>query len=78
MLAGEAVLVEDDAETLLHPGDICVWKAGEPNGHCIQNRGVAECSFMAVSAGTNSGGSYPDIDMCWGPDGFTRKDGTRF
>lgn len=76
MLTGAAVLVEDDGETSLSPGDICVWPAGSENGHCIQNRSAAPCSFLAVSAGPDTGGVYADIDMRWGPDGYTRKDGT--
>lgn len=79
MLAGEAVLVEDDGETVLHPGDICVWAAGVPNGHVIQNRSTVPCTFLAVSAGdASAGGVYSDIDMMWGPQGFTRKDGTPY
>ena len=78
MLEGEAVLVEDDGETLLRAGDICVWPAGVANGHCLQNRSAQDCAFLAVSAGQNLGGSYSDIDMRWGPEGFTRKDGTPY
>lgn len=78
MLTGEAVLVEDKGETALLPGDICVWPAGAENGHCIQNRSEAPCSFLAVSAGHDTGGIYSDIDMRWGPQGYTRKDGTTF
>lgn len=76
MLAGEAVLVEDDGETVLGPGDICTWAAGVANGHCLQNRSNMPCTFLAVSAGDASqGGVYSDIDMLFGPAGFTRKDG---
>lgn len=83
MLSGAAVLVEDgpgggQSETPLAPGDICIWPAGVENGHCIQNRSPADCSFLAVSAGEDTGGSYSDIDMRWGPEGFTRKDGTPY
>ena len=80
MLTGEAVLVEDDGETVLRPGDIAAWPKGVRNGHCLQNRSDAECSFVAISAGdsANDSGSYPDIDMQFGPDGFSRKDGTPF
>ena len=78
ILAGEAVLVEDDAETMLRAGDIATFPKGVANGHCLQNRSEAECSFLAVSAGENNGGSYSDIDMCWGPEGFTHKDGTKY
>jgi len=78
MLSGEAVLVEDDGETVLRTGDICVWPAGAENGHCLQNRSDAACCFLAVSAGPDTGGGYSDIDMRWGPEGFTRKDGSKF
>jgi uncharacterized cupin superfamily protein len=79
MLAGEAVLVEDHGETVLHPGDICTWAAGDANGHCVQNRSSAPCTFLAVSAGdASAGGEYADIDMKWGPQGFTHKDGTPY
>ncbi|MEO5707070.1 MAG: cupin domain-containing protein [Alteraurantiacibacter sp.] len=78
MLAGEAVLVEDAGENVLHPGDICTWPAGAPNGHCLQNRSDAPCTFLAVSAGEDTGGVYPDIDMMWDSQGFTHKDGTPY
>jgi uncharacterized cupin superfamily protein len=80
MLSGEAVLVEDSGETVLRAGDIAAWPKGTANGHCLQNRSSAECSFIAISAGddANDAGDYPDIDMKFGPGGFTRKDGTPY
>ena len=80
MLSGEAVLVEDDSETVLRAGDVAAWPKGTPNGHCLQNRSDADCCFVAISAGDeeNDRGDYPDIDMRFEPDGFTRKDGTRY
>ncbi|RJX67974.1 cupin domain-containing protein [Tsuneonella suprasediminis] len=80
MLAGEAVLIEDDGETMLHPGDVVAWVAGVENGHHLQNRSDADCVFVAISAGDKSrdSGSYPDIDMQFDPDGYARKDGTRY
>jgi uncharacterized cupin superfamily protein len=79
MLSGEATLVEDGGTSTLHPGDICVWPAGNPNGHCIQNNSAAECRFLVVSAGDDeAGGVYSDIDMLFGEGGYTRKDGTPY
>ncbi len=80
MLSGEAVLVEDSGETVLRAGDIAAWPKGVTNGHCLQNRSDTECSFVAISAGdsANDAGEYPDIDMRFGPSGFTRKDGTPY
>jgi uncharacterized cupin superfamily protein len=80
MLSGEAVLVEDSGETVLRPGDVCAWPAGVRNGHHLQNRTDAECTFVTVSSGNSErdSGEYPDIDLVFDPDGYARRDGTRF
>ena len=80
MLSGEAVLVEDGGETVLRAGDVAAWPRGKANGHCLHNRSDSECSFVAISAGdsANDAGDYPDIDMRFGPGGFTHKDGTPY
>jgi uncharacterized cupin superfamily protein len=79
MLSGEAVLVEDNGRTLLRPGDICAWPKGVENGHHVINESSADCSFLAISGGPDTGGSYPDIDMMWTGDGsYRHKDGTRY
>lgn len=80
MIAGEAVLVEDDGEQVIRPGDVIVWPAGIENGHHLQNRSHQPCVFVVASAGDYDldGGVYPDIDMVFDPDGYARKDGTRY
>lgn len=80
MLSGEAVLVEDNGETVIRPGDICAWPAGARNGHHLQNRSNEPCVFVAVGAGDRDKdhGEYPDIDMRFGPEGYSRKDGTPY
>ena len=80
MISGEAVLVENDGETMLRAGDVAAWPKGAENGHCLQNRSGADCSFVAISAGdaANDAGDYPDIDMKFQPGAFTRKDGTPY
>ena len=79
MLTGEAVLVEDDGRTILRPGDICAWAEGVENGHHLINESAEDCSFVAISAGPDLGGWYPDIDMMWTEDGkFRHKDGTPY
>ena len=76
MLSGEAVLVEDDGRTVLRPGDICAWPKGAANGHHLINESAADCSFVAIGGGTNTGGFYPDIDMVWDDkDRYLSKDG---
>ena len=80
MLSGEAVLVEDDGETVLRAGDIAAWPKGVQNGHCLQNRSDADCSLIAISAGdsANDHGEYPDIDLKFAPEGYLHKDGTPY
>jgi uncharacterized cupin superfamily protein len=78
MLAGEAVLIEDDGETILRPGDCAAWPKGVANGHHLVNRSDADCSFVCVSAGDDTAGSYSDIDMRWTADGYVHKDGTPY
>jgi uncharacterized cupin superfamily protein len=65
MLSGEAVLIEDSGRTILRPGDVCAWPEGLADGHHLINESSSDCSFIAVSAGPDLGGEYPDIDMIW-------------
>jgi uncharacterized cupin superfamily protein len=79
MLTGRAVLIEDDGETELVPGDIAAWPKGSRNGHHLINRSAEPCSFVCVSAGTNTGGGYSDIDMLFtGDNRYVHKDGTLY
>ena len=75
MLAGEAVLVEDAAETMLQPGDIACFPAGAANGHHLQNRSARPCRFLAIGTDRIAVDEchYPDIDMHLGPAGFRHK-----
>jgi len=80
VLAGEVVLVEDSGETILRPGDCAGWKAGVPNGHCLQNRSQAEALVLEVGSRIEGEqAEYSGIDMRVGADGiYTRKDGTPY
>lgn len=79
MLSGEAVLVEDEGETVLSAGDIAAWPMGSTNGHHLINRSGEPCEFVALSAGDRSDGGYSDIDMVFTADGrFCRRDGSEY
>lgn len=80
ILSGEAVLVEDEGETVLRAGDVAVWPRGVRNGHCLQNRSEADCTMIAVSAGDSERdyGEYPDIDLRFSGDDYLHKDGTPY
>ena len=83
IVQGEVVLVTDDGEETLRAGDCAGFKAGEPNGHCLQNRSNAD--VIALEVGTRSSecaAYYPECDMVAPAGGkpaiFTRKDGTPY
>ena len=66
MLTGEAVLVEDDGERELRPGDVAAWPKGVTNGHQLDQpdeRCPAPSSPSAPARSTTGG--YSDIDMIW-------------
>ena len=80
MVSGDAVLIEDEGETPVGPGDVLAWAAGARNGHRLHNRGETECVFIAISAGARDAdsGEYSDIDMVFNSQGYFRKDGTPY
>ncbi len=79
MLSGHAVLVEDDGEHEVGPGDVLAWRKGSRNGHHLVNRSDQPCAFVAVSAGKSTSGGYSDIDMIWTEDGaYRHRDGTEY
>lgn len=78
MIAGSAVLVEDDGSTIVQPGDVCVWPKGNTNGHHLRNEGSTDCVFVVISGGKRAGGGYSDIDMLFTADAYFHKDGTPY
>ena len=79
MLAGEAVLVDDTGEHALKAGDVAAFPKGDGNGHVLQNRSDAPCSYVAIGRPAASDCHYPDIDMhLTNGRGFHRKDGSAF
>jgi uncharacterized cupin superfamily protein len=79
MIAGEAVLVDNDGETVLRAGDCAAFPKNDGNGHVLQNRGDTDCVFVAVGRPSDTDCHYPDIDMHLFPGkGFRRKDGADF
>ena len=64
VLQGEVVLVEDDGETVLKPGDAAGFKANTPNGHHVINRSQRDAVILEI--GTRSKqetARYPDVDL---------------
>lgn len=80
ILEGEAVLIEDEAETVMRAGDCAAFPKGVANGHHLVNRGDADCIFIAVGKPAETDCHYPDIDMHLDAKNsrFTRKDGSAY
>jgi uncharacterized cupin superfamily protein len=80
MLSGEAVLEEEDGESLLRPGECAAFPKAVANAHRLVNRSGAPCVFIAVGRIAGSDCHYPDIDMHLDANAkcFTRKDGTPY
>jgi uncharacterized cupin superfamily protein len=82
VLEGEVVLVTDDGEESLLPGDCVGFKAGIKNGHHLQNRSQQQAVVLEIGSRkvAEDEGEYPDIDMRFEKHraGFVRKDGTPY
>lgn len=83
VLRGEVTLVTDEGAEVLGTGDAAGFKAGDENGHCLQNR--TQEAVLVLEIGTrikSDGAHYPDIDLVAPPDGqpavYTRRDGTPY
>ena len=61
MLEGELVLVEDDGETILKPGDCAGFKANVANGHHLVNRSDRDAVYLEI--GTRSHAERVTIRM---------------
>jgi len=80
MLAGEAVLIEEGGETMMHPGDIAAFPKSVPDGHHLVNRSDTDCVFVAIGRPAATDCHYPDIDMHLdaASNSFTHKDGSPY
>ena len=76
VLEGELTLVTDAGEEILQSGDCAGFKAGVRDGHHLQNRSGKEAILLEIgSRRIEDEGDYPDIDMRFGPKGYSHKDG---
>ncbi len=81
MTAGELVLIDDDGEHVMRPGDCAAFPAGDANGHHLINKTDVPAAFLVVGTRTPTETAvYSDIDMKVDVDAdgytFTRKDGS--
>jgi uncharacterized cupin superfamily protein len=83
VLEGEVVLIEDEGETALRPGDAAGFKANAPNGHHLVNQSQRDAVYLEIGTrAKNERAEYPDLDLVAVRDDtgmyYTRKDGKRY
>jgi len=83
VLEGELVLVENEGETVMRPGDAAGFKAGVANGHHLFNRSDRDAVYLEIGTRAKTERAhYSDVDLAVVKDeaGFryTRKNGTPF
>lgn len=81
MIAGDVVLIEEDGEYILGPGDAATFKAGVANGHHLHNRNDKNAHYLVVGTrAENERAHYSDIDRLYvrenGEIQRTKRDGT--
>lgn len=78
VLTGALVLVEEGGSVALTAGNIAVFPAGAPDGHCLRNESDMPAQFFVV-ASRNAGDRchYAEADLVAEADGSLRRtDGT--
>ena len=74
MLEGELVLKENDAETVLRPGDAAGFKANSGIGHCLINRSSRDAVYLEIGTRSpNERVHYSDVDLMLERDGGNRR-----
>jgi uncharacterized cupin superfamily protein len=64
MISGELVLVTDEGEEILGPGDCVGFKAGDPNAHHLQNRSDGIAVYYDVGGrDAFDVSTFPDIGL---------------
>jgi uncharacterized cupin superfamily protein len=83
VLSGEVTLVTDAGAERLGAGDAAGFKAGDRDGHCLQNRSGADVLVLEIGTRVaDDAADYPGIDMLAPPGGapaeYTHRDGTPY
>jgi uncharacterized cupin superfamily protein len=83
ILEGEVVLVEDDGETVLKPGDAAGFKANVKNGHHLVNKSSRDAIYLEIGTrAQHERAEYPDVDLLVIRDEkgarYTHKDGSPY
>lgn len=83
VMEGEVVLVTNAGEEILKAGDCAGFKAGDEDGHHLQNRSSGDVLLLEVGTRVaDDGATYPGIDLLHPVNGipamYTHLDGTPY
>jgi uncharacterized cupin superfamily protein len=82
VLEGEVVLVTDDGEEVLRAGDCAGFRAGDANGHHLQNRSGADAVLLDIGSRRpeTDAVDYPDLDLVLaaGDRAYRHRDGSPY
>lgn len=85
VVSGEVTLVTDAGDEILRAGDAAGFKAGDPDGHHLQNRSDADATILEVGSRIpGEAAYYPGIDLVAQtaspaqPGSYTHTDGTPY
>jgi uncharacterized cupin superfamily protein len=83
VLTGEVILVTDAGEETLRAGDAAGFKAGDADGHCLQNRSTADALVLEIGTRVPTDAAYyPELDLIAPASGvpaiYTHRDGTPY
>ena len=78
---GECILLQDEGEYVMRPGDCAAFPASSTNGHCFENRTASVSKFLVVGArAPREVAHYSDVDFRieieGGKPALTYRDGT--
>ncbi len=81
VLTGEVTLIDDTGDQIIRAGEAAAFKAGDANGHHLQNRTDAPATYLIVGTRTNEDRChYSDVDMLLtktkAGKTFTKRDGS--
>jgi uncharacterized cupin superfamily protein len=83
VVSGEVTLVSDAGDEVLRAGDAAGFKAGDTDGHCLQNRSDSDVYLLEIGTRVAEDvGHYADIDVMAPAGGepamYTHRDGTPY
>jgi uncharacterized cupin superfamily protein len=70
--------VTDGGEEILRAGDRAAFRAGDSDGHHLQNRSQVRARVLEIGSANlrDDEAQYPDFDLHATVSGYFRKDGT--